>query len=128
MNGALLVQFKHRILGFTEENIIKYVTSVFKREGKKAVSTIDQCVGGANEVIEAAKIIDDVVSYIDKYPQIKACLYIPLNAAVVVSIYREGMQTKRVLPSGGSRGKDGPWGPWTPLFTQAECISRIHPY
>ena len=104
--GALLVEFKHRIflhveiLGFTEENITKYVTSVFTGEGKKTASTIDQSVGGPDEVSEETKKnIDDVMAYIGKYSQIKACMYIPLNAAIVVSIYRESMKCKWVLPT-----------------------------
>ena len=101
--GALLAQFKHRIflhveiLGFTEENITKYVTSVFTGEGKRTTSAIDQSVGGPDEV--AKKNIDDVMAYIGKYPQIKACMYIPLNAAIVVSIYRDSMKSKWVLPT-----------------------------
>ena len=104
--GALLVKFKHRIflhveiLGFTEENITKYVTSVFAGESKKTASAIDQSVGGPDEVSEEAKKnIDDVMAYIGKYPQIKACMYIPLNAAIVVSIYSESMKSKWVLPT-----------------------------
>ena len=104
--GALLAQFKHRIflhveiLGFTEENITKYVTSVFTGEGKKTASAIGQSVGGQDEVSEEAKKnIDDVMAYIVKYPQIKACMYIPLNAAIVVSIYRESTKSKWVLPT-----------------------------
>ena len=103
--GALLAKFKHRvflhveILGFTEENITKYVTSVCTGESKKTASTIDRSVGGPDEVSEEAqKNIDDVMAYISKYPQIKACMYIPLNAAIVVSIYRESMKSKWVLP------------------------------
>ena len=104
--GALLVKIKHRIfqyveiLGFTEENITKYVTSVFTGEGKKTASAIDQSVGGPDEVSEETKKnIDDVMAYIGKYPQIKACMYIPLNAAIVVSIYRESLKSKWVLPT-----------------------------
>ena len=104
--GDLLVYIKHRIfqhveiLGFTEENITKYVTSVFTGEDKKTASAIDQSVGGSDEVSEEAKKnIDDVMTYIGKYPQIKACMYIPLNAAIVVSIYRESMKSKWVLPT-----------------------------
>ena len=105
--GALLARFKHRvflhveILGFTEENITKYVTSVFTGEGKKTASPIDPLsVGGSDEVSKKTKKnIDDVMAYLGKYPQIKACMYIPLNAAIVVSIYRESMKSKWVLPT-----------------------------
>ena len=104
--GDLLVHMKHRIfqhvdiLGFTEENITKYVTSVFTGEDKKTASAIDQSVGGPDEVSEEAKKnIDDVMAYIGKYPQIKACMYIPLNAAIVVSIHQESKNGKCILPT-----------------------------
>ena len=102
--GALLSKIKHKlyveILGFTEENITRYVTSVFTGEGKKTASAIDQSVGGPDEMSEEAqKNIDDVMVHIGKYPQMKACMYIPLNAAIVVSIYRESMKNKWVLPT-----------------------------
>ena len=104
--GDLLVDIKHRIflhveiLGFTEENITKYVTSVFTGEGKKTASAIDQSVGGPDEVSdEAKKNIDDVMAYIGKYPQIRACMYIPLNAAIVVSIHQESKNGKCILPT-----------------------------
>ena len=99
--GNLLAQIKHRIfqhveiLGFTEEDITKYVTSVFTGEGKKTASTIEQSVRNKEEI---KKNINDMMVYIEKYPQIKACMYIPLNAAIVVSIYRESMKSKWVLP------------------------------
>ena len=101
--GALLVDIKHRIfqhveiLGFTEENITKYVTSVFTGKNKKTASAIDQSVGGLSE--EAKKNIDDIMAYIGKYPQIKACMYIPLNAAIVVSIHQESKTGKCILPT-----------------------------
>ena len=104
--GDLLVDIKHRIfqhveiLGFIEENITKYVTSVFTGEGKKTVSAIDQSVRGPDQVSEEAKKnIDDVMAYIGKYPQIKACMYIPLNAAIVVSIHQESKNGKCILPT-----------------------------
>ena len=103
--GALHRKIKHRIyqhveiLGFTEENITKYVTSVFTGEGKKTASAIYQSVGGPDEVSEEAKNIDDVMAYIGKYPQIKACMYIPLNAAIVVSIHQESKNGKCILPT-----------------------------
>ena len=99
--GALLAQFIDRIflhveiLGFTEENITKYVTSVFTGEGKKTASAIDQSVGDPNQV---KKNIDDVMAYISKYPQIKACMYIPLNAVIVVRIHQESKKGMCILP------------------------------
>ena len=103
--GEIMRRMEHRIfqhievLGFTEDNVGKYVTSVFTGEGKKTASAIDQSVGGPDEVSEEAKKnIDDVMAYIGKYPQIKACMYIPLNAAIVVSIYQDSKKGKCILP------------------------------
>ena len=103
--GEIMRRIEHRIfqhievLGFTEENIVKYVRSVFTGEGKKTASAIDQSVGGPDEVSEGAKKnIDDVMAYLDTYPQIKACMYIPLNAAIVVSIYQDSKKGKCILP------------------------------
>ena len=103
--GKILRTIEHRIfqhievLGFTEENVVKYVKSVFTGEGKKTASAIDQSVGGSDEVCEEAKKnIDDVIAYLDAYPQIKACMYIPLNAAIVVSIYQDSKKGKCILP------------------------------
>ena len=69
--------FQHiEILGFTEPQIKEYVAS--------ALSNPD------NDLDENAK--DDfgvIIKHIDMYPQIKACMYIPLNAAIVVGVYEE---------------------------------------
>ena len=102
--SALLRKIVHRIfqhievLGFTEENIRRYVTSVFRGE-KKTASAIEQSVGSQDEVSEEAeRNIDDVMTYLTTYPQIKACMYIPLNAAIVVSIHQESKKRKWNLP------------------------------
>ena len=90
--------FQHiEVLGFTEENIVKYVKSVLTG---KTTSAIDQSVlGGPDEVSEEVKKnIDDVIAYLDTYPQIMACMYIPLNAAIVVCIYQDSMKGKCILP------------------------------
>ena len=101
--NALMRKIEHRIfqhievLGFTEENVGKYVTSVFIDE--KTGNAIEQSVGSPDEVSEEAKNnIDDVMTYLATYPQIKACMYIPLNAAIVVSIHKESKKRKCILP------------------------------
>ena len=101
--GKILKRIEHRIfqhievLGFTEENAVKYIKSVFTEKYKKTVSALDQ--SGSDDVSEeATKNIDDVMAYVDKYPQIKASMYIPLNAAIVVSIYQDSMKGKCILP------------------------------
>ena len=88
--------FQHiEVLGFTGESIERYVTSVFA--GKEVgAHSVEESPDEVSE--EAKKNIDDVMKYLDTYPQIKACMYIPLNAAIVVSIYQESKQGKCILP------------------------------
>ena len=88
--------FQHiEVLGFTEKNIKRYVTSVFT--GKEAgTHSVEESPDEVSE--EAKKNIDDVMKYLGTYPQIKACMYIPLNAAIVVNIYKESKQGKCILP------------------------------
>ena len=38
------------------------------------------------------------MTYIATYPQIKACMYIPLNSAIVVSVYQESKAGRCILP------------------------------
>ena len=78
--------FQHiEILGFTSKQIEEYVTSVFTDEGN-----------AAND--KAMEKIKEVMSYIRTYPQINACMYIPLNSAIVVSVYQESKAGKCTLP------------------------------
>ena len=78
--------FQHiEILGFTGKQIEEYVTSVFTDEGKLAGD-------------RARENIKEVMSYIMRYPQIKACMYIPLNSAIVVSVYQESKTGRCILP------------------------------
>ena len=75
--------FQHiEILGFTGKQIEEYVKSIFTGEGKPA-----------ND-----KDTEEVMSYIKRYPQIKASMYIPLNLAIVVSVYQESKAGKCILP------------------------------
>ena len=104
-SGKILRKIEHRIfqhievLGFTEENILKYVKSVFIGNTKKTASSLGQSVECPNEVSEEAKkSIEDVMVYLHTYPQIKACMYIPLNSAIVVSIHQESKKRKCILP------------------------------
>ena len=76
--------FKHiEILGFTSDQIEEYVESVFVK-------------GPAKD--KAKKNTEEVMSYIKTYPQIKACMYIPLNSVIVVSVYKESKAGKCILP------------------------------
>ena len=78
--------FQHiEILGFTGKQIEEYVTSVFTDEG----NTVND---------KARENIEEVMSYINTYPQIKACMYIPLNSAIVVCVYQESKAGKCILP------------------------------
>ena len=90
--NALLDTCHHRIfqhieiLGFTEHHIEEYVRSVFEDEEKSE----------NNEMKE--ETIEDIMTYIATYPQIKACMYIPLNSAIVASVYQESKAGRCILP------------------------------
>ena len=64
------------ILGFTESQINDYITFSCK---------------------EDKELVDGIKNYLQKYPQIKACMYIPINTAIVVEVYRECM-SRGILP------------------------------
>ena len=87
--GTLLTKCHHRvykhieILGFTEHQIEEYVRSVFAHEENSKAIEED---------------IENIMSYIATYPQIKACMYIPLNSAIVVSVYQERKARRDTLP------------------------------
>ena len=91
----LLTKWEHRIfqhieiLGFTESQIEEYVQSVF-------VGTETQ-EGGASDT-RPGEYADEVMAYIRTYPQIKASMYIPLNSAIVVSVYQESKAGRCILP------------------------------
>ena len=85
-------EYSHRILqhieilGFTGKQIEEYVTSVFMDERKPANDRA------------SVECISDVISYIGRYPQIRACMYVPLNSAIVVSVYQESKAGRCILP------------------------------
>ena len=79
--------FKHiEILGFTETQIEEYVRSAFTDEKNPENDQMQE------------KDIEDTMTYIATYPQIKACMYIPLNSAIVVSVYQESKAGRCILP------------------------------
>ena len=108
--------FQHiEILGFTEHHIEQYVRSVFEDEDKSENGMAKENdiererkkkkdIEGKEEEKERErerkkkKDIEDTMTYIAKYPQIKACMYIPLNSAIVVSVYQESKAGGCVLP------------------------------
>ena len=66
------------VLGFTKQQIKEYI----------------------NESIENQEMRSDFYSYLEKHPQINSGMYIPLNSAIVVAVYKEGIQEDRQpLPS-----------------------------
>ena len=65
------------VLGFTKRQITEYI--------KKNVPA-DQ--------------VNDLNSYLERHPQIKCSMYIPLNTAIVVAVYKEGIKNgKDKLPN-----------------------------
>ena len=75
-------QYKHRmfqhieVLGFTKEQIKSYTASSLSEE---EASGLDE--------------------YLGKHHQIQLCMYIPLNCAIVVTVYQECLSTGNTLPS-----------------------------
>ena len=63
------------ILGFTKEDISRYVSNAFCEEEKK-----------------------DIIEYLYTHPQLEAIMHIPLNAAFVVQIYKECKRSKQAIP------------------------------
>ena len=63
------------ILGFTKEDISRYVSYAFCEEEKK-----------------------DIMEYIYTHPQLEAIMHIPLNAAFVVQICKECKRFKQAIP------------------------------
>ena len=75
-------QYKHRmfqhieVLGFTKEQIKSYTASSLSEE--------------------EARGLDE---YLGKHHQIQLCMYIPLNCAIVVTVYQECLSTGNTLPT-----------------------------
>ena len=63
------------ILGFTKEDISRYVSNAFCEEEKK-----------------------DITEYLYTHPQLEAIMHIPLNAAFVVQIYKECKRSQQAIP------------------------------
>ena len=63
------------ILGFTKEDISRYVSNAFSEEKNK-----------------------DFTEYLYTHPQLEAIMHIPLNAAFVVQIYKECKRSKQAIP------------------------------
>ena len=69
---------KHvEILGFNKEQISSYIQS---------------CVSSEDDV-------RGLEAYLKKHPQIRMCMYIPLNSAIVVTVYQESQDSRCKLPT-----------------------------
>ena len=81
--GKFLERYKHRlhqnieILGFTIEQVSAYIKSALPEN-------------------EEAK---DLELYVKNHPQIRGCMYIPLNSAIVVTVYQDRQATGCPLPT-----------------------------
>jgi len=65
------------ILGFTQENIQSYLQSAITND---------------------LSLLTDLKKYISFYPHINSLMYIPLNCAIVVEIYRNSREHKTLVP------------------------------
>ena len=64
------------ILGFTGHQITEYIESTLPQD--KA---------------------SDLKAYLESHPQIRACMYIPLNSAIVVTVYEESQDSECPMPT-----------------------------
>ena len=70
--------FQHiQIAGFTEDNVQAFVSS---------------------NIGEDPELLQDFNTYLDSYPHIKSMMYNPLNAAIVVKVYKEFHNQKIFIP------------------------------
>ena len=69
--------FQHiQIAGFTEDNVQAFVSSN----------------------IGDSELLKDFNTYIDSYPHVKSMMYNPLNAAIVVEVYKDCHKEKSLIP------------------------------
>ena len=64
------------ILGFTSHQITEYIESVLPQD-----------------------TVHDLKAYLQRYPQIRASMYIPLNSAIVVTVFEECQYTGCAMPT-----------------------------
>ena len=64
------------ILGFTSTQVNEYIKSTLPQDK-----------------------VDYICAYIDRHPQIRAVMYIPLNSAIVVTVYQESLDRGYAMPS-----------------------------
>ena len=64
------------ILGFTREDILRYISYAFTEEGKT-----------------------EFLEYLRSHPQLESIMHIPLNAAFVVQIYKQFHRSQQAIPS-----------------------------
>ena len=65
------------ILGFTGENIKDYVSSMLEKE---------------------PSLLKDFLQYLEICPHIRSMMYIPLNCAIVVDVYRHSKKENTIIP------------------------------
>ena len=64
------------ILGFTSDQITRYIKSTLPQDE-----------------------VSDLNVYLERHPQIRSGMYIPLNSAIVVTVYQESQTTECALPT-----------------------------
>ena len=75
-NYGNLISQHIEILGFTSDQITRYIESTLPQD-------------------EAS----DLNAYLERHPQIRSGMYIPLNSAIVVTVYQESQETGCALPN-----------------------------
>ena len=70
--------FQHvQVAGFTEENVQAFISS---------------------SVGDDSKLLEGLQTYVSSYPHIESMMYNPLNAAIVVKVYRDSYKEESTIP------------------------------
>ena len=70
--------FQHiQVAGFTEENVQAFISS---------------------SVGDDSKLLEGLQTYVSSYPHIESMMYNPLNAAIVVEVYRDSYKEESTIP------------------------------
>ena len=73
------VCFTHHIevLGFTKENITKYIHNFFENK-------------------ESLHMHDQFLQYMERFPKIEGCLYVPINLEIILEVFQHSLVGSRV--------------------------------
>ena len=95
---------KHiEILGFNQDNIKDYLSSILK---EKPLLLDDSKHIGDNNKDDLSSMpkkkpspLDDIIDYLELNPHIHSMMYIPLNCAIILAVYRNSKKENSPIPT-----------------------------